>query len=73
MKLIKNEFIAKIVAEEGKHIREINDVYTPESTDEETGDIIPAHEVYYTDTVYVSLNFTEEQMNELYVEEDIEE
>lgn len=73
MKLIKNEFIAKIVAEEGKHIREINDIYAPESTDEETGEIIPAHEVYYTDTIYVSLDFTEEQMNELYIEENIEE
>lgn len=73
MKLIKNDFIAKIVADEGKHIREINDIYTPESTDEKTGEAIPAHEVYYTDTIYVSLDFTEEQMNELYVEENIEE
>lgn len=73
MKLIKNDFIAKIVAEEGKHIREINDIYTPESTDEKTEETIPAHEVYYTDTIYVSLDFTEEQMNELYVEENIEE
>lgn len=73
MQLIKNEVIAKVVADEGKHIREINDEYIPEQVDEETQETIPAHEVYYTDTIYVSLDFTEEQMNELYIEEDIEE
>ena len=72
MKLIKNDFIAKIVAEEGKHIREINDVYVAEHEDED-GIKVPAHEPYYTDTIYVSLDFTEEQINELYVEEKIEE
>lgn len=73
MQLIKNEVIAKVVADKGKHIREINDKYIPEQIDEETKETIPAHEVYYTDTIYVSLDFTEEQMNELYIEEDIEE
>lgn len=61
-----------IVADEGKHIREKQDVYVPEHTDEE-GNIVPEHIPYYTTTIFVPDVFTEEQMNELYVEEEIEE
>lgn len=52
-----------IVAEEGKQIRDKNDVYFK---DEETGE---EHFPYYTTTVFVPDDFTEEEMNELYVEE----
>lgn len=58
-----------IVASEGKHIREKNDVYVAEYEDEE-GNIVPEHFPYYTTTVFVPDSFTEDQMNELYVEED---
>ena len=59
-----------IVADKGKHIREKNDVYVPEH--EEEGIIVPEHIPYYSTTIFVPDDFTEEDMNELYVEEIIE-
>ena len=60
-----------IVADEGKHIRSVDDVYVPEHYDEE-GNLVPEHFPYYSTTIFVPDDFTEEQMNELYVEETIE-
>jgi hypothetical protein len=60
-----------IVADKGKHIRQVDDVYVAEYTDEE-GNIVPEHFPYYSTTIFVPDDFTEEQMNELYVEENIE-
>lgn len=70
MELIKDK-VNKIVAEANHHIRSIDDVYTPETKDEE-GNVIPEHIPYYATEIYVPNSFTEEQMNELYVEEDIQ-
>lgn len=52
-----------IVADEGKHIRAKDDVYFKNGEEE--------HIPYYTTTIFVPDSFTEEQMNELYVEEEI--
>lgn len=60
-----------IVADEGKHIRDKQDVYVPEHIDEE-GNIVPEHFPHYSTTIFVPDDFTEEQMNELYIEETIE-
>ena len=60
-----------IISDEGKHIRDKQDVYVPAHRDEE-GNLIPEHFPYYSTTIFVPDNFTEEQMNELYVEETIE-
>ena len=60
-----------IVADEGKQIREKNDVYVAEYTDEE-GNLVPEHFPYYTTTVFVPDSYTEEQVNENYVEEVID-
>ena len=60
-----------IVAGEGKHIRDKQDVYVPEHIDEE-GNLVPEHFPHYSTTIFVPDDFTEEQMNELYVEETIE-
>jgi hypothetical protein len=57
-----------IVADEGKHIRAINDVYIAEHTDEE-GNLVPEHIPYYSTTIFVPDSFTKEQMNKEYVEE----
>ena len=65
MKLIDG----KIVADEGKHIRDVNDVYQPAYIDE-NGNEVPEHFPYYTKTLYIPSNFTEEMMHQLYVEED---
>lgn len=59
-----------IVADEGKHIRSKDDVYVPEHKDDE-GNVVPEHIPYYSTTIFVPDSFTEKEMNELYVEEDI--
>ena len=61
-----------IVADEGKQIRDKKDVYVPEHIDEQTGELIPEKIPHYSTTIFVPDDFTEEQMNELYVEETIE-
>ena len=53
-----------VIAEKGKHIRAKDDVYFKNDKEE--------HFPYYTTTIFVPDDFTEEQMNELYVEEIIE-
>lgn len=70
MKLFTYTRPKMIVADEGKQIREKDDVYVPEYTDED-GNVIPEHFPYYATTIFVPDQFTEEQMNELYVEEKI--
>lgn len=59
-----------IISDEGKWIRDKKDVYVPEHKDEE-GNIVPEHIPYYSTTIFVPDSFTEEEMNELYVEENI--
>lgn len=60
-----------IVADEGKQIREIKDVYVPKHTDEE-GNIVEEHFPYFTTVIFVPDSYTEEQMNQDYVEENID-
>ena len=61
-----------IISDEGKWIRDVNDVYVAEHIDEQTGELIPEKIPHYSTTIFVPDDFTEEQMNELYVEETIE-
>lgn len=70
MKFLNNIKPKKIVAEKGKQIRDKNDVYVPEHYDAE-GNLVEEHIPYYTATIFVPDSFTEEEMYELYVEEDI--
>ena len=60
-----------IISSEGKMIRSKNDIYIPAKYDEQGNLIEPEHKPYYSTTIFVSDNFTEEQMNELYIEEEI--
>ena len=71
MKLFSYTKPKMIVADEGKQIRAINDIYVAEYVDEE-GTIVPEHFPYYATTIFVPDSFTEEQMNELYIEEIVE-
>ena len=71
MKLFSYTRPKMIVADEGKQIRGIDDVYVAEYTDEE-GNVVPEHFPYYATTIFVPDSFTEDQMNELYVEEDVQ-
>ena len=59
-----------IVADKGKTIRDKNDIYVPEHIDE-NGNLVPEHKPHYSTTWFVPPTFTEEMMNELYVEEDL--
>lgn len=70
MKLIKHTKPAMIIADEGKQIKSVNDVYIKEYVDEK-GNLIPEHFPHYSTVIFVPSTFTEEQMNELYIEEDI--
>lgn len=55
-----------LIADENKHIRNINDVYVPATETEEE------HKPYYTSIIFLADNFDDSKLNELYVEEDIE-
>lgn len=57
-----------LVANEGKKLRDKNDVYVEKHIDEE-GNIIEEHIPYLTTTIFLPDNITEEQAKEMYVEE----
>ena len=54
-----------LIADENKHIRDIDDV-----TREDENDYII--EPYYASIIFLADNFDENKLNELYVEEEIE-
>lgn len=63
MKIIEENNRKILVADEGKQIRDINDIYIP------VDEVNEGHEPYYTTKIYLANNFNEELLNELYVEE----
>ena len=65
MKIIEENNRRILVADEGKQIRDINDIYIPATEDND--EYIP----YYTTTIYLADNFDETLLHELYVEENI--
>ena len=71
MQLIKHTKPKMIISDEGKWIRDKQDVYVPAHIDEE-GNLVPEHFSHYSTTIFVPDDFTEAQMNELYIEETIE-
>ena len=54
-----------LIADENKHIRDINDVYTPATETEEE------HNPYYASIIFLADNFDNSKLNELYVEEEL--
>lgn len=71
MKLINYTNPRLLVADEGKHIRDVNDIYIAEHEDE-GGVIIPEHYPYYATVIFPGIQIqTLEQVKELYIEEDI--
>lgn len=57
-----------IVADKGKKIRAKNDLGIEAYTDE-NGIQVPEQKPYYATTIFVPDNFTEEDMNNQYIEE----
>lgn len=47
-----------------------NDIHEAEHYDDE-GNLIPEHIPYYSTVIFVPDNFTEDEMNNLYVEEEV--
>lgn len=60
-----------LIADEGKLLREVNDVYIEEHVDE-NGNKVEEHVPYKTTTIFLPDNVTEEQAISMYVEEDEE-
>ena len=54
-----------LIADEGKHIRSIDDI----PREDENGNKI---EPYYTSVIFLADNFGDSKVNELYVEEEID-
>ena len=71
MKIIKENNLNILIAEEGKQIRSKNDVYEPEHTVE--GVLVSEHFPYYTDRIYLPPSITESDIEKLYVEEVVNE
>lgn len=68
MQIIKYTNPRMLIADEGKQLREINDVYTPEHIDEE-GNLVPEHFPYYSDMVFVPNGVDIDEFVTFYVEE----
>lgn len=69
MQIIKRSDLRLLLADEGKHIRSINDVYVPEHEDED-GNIIPEHFPNYAEMIFLGVQVDETKIDEIYVEED---
>lgn len=61
-----------LVADKGKVLRDVNDVYKETYVDE-NGILIEEHIPYKTTTIFLPDNITEEEAMKMYIEEDIEE
>ena len=61
-----------LIADANKQIRDINDVYTPQTTDESGNVTQEEHKPYYASIIFLADNFDDSKLNELYIEEEIE-
>ena len=72
MNYIKHTTPRLLIADEGKKIRSRSDEYMPEYKDKE-GNLIPEHKPYYSSVIFLSEQIqTLEDINNIYVEEEIE-
>ena len=61
-----------LIADANKQIRDINDVYTPQITDESGNVTQEEHKPYYASIIFLADNFDDSKLNDLYIEEEIE-
>lgn len=71
MQVISRGELNMLIADEGKHIKAINDVYTPETKDE-NGEVIPEHFPEYSQVLFLANTIDVDKIDEYYVEESIE-
>ena len=69
MQIIKRSDLRLLLADEGKHIRSIDDVYVQQHEDEQ-GNIIPEHFPDYAEMIFLGKQVDETKIDELYIEED---
>ena len=69
MQLIKRSDLRILIADEGKHIRSVNDVYVSEHKDSETGELISEHFPSYSEVIFLGVQVKEDEIDNLYVEE----
>ena len=69
MQIIKRTNLRLLLADEGKHIRSVDDVYEPEHVDPETGEVIPEHFPDYAEMIFLGIQVKDEDVPLLYVEE----
>lgn len=72
MQIIRTSDLRMLIADMGKHIKAINDVYVPEHIDEETGKTIHEHIPSYSTVYYLADNVEDNEVESLFVEEEIE-
>ena len=68
MRIIKTDLFKKLIAENGKQIRNVNDVYK-EAYIDENGNAIEEHCPSYSETIFLPLNVRNDEIFEMYVEE----
>ena len=56
-----------LIAEENKHIRDVNDVYIPATEKEKE------HKPYYATIIFLADNFDDNELDKIYIEEEIGE
>ena len=72
MVLINHTNPRLLLADEGKHIRSINDIYVPAKYDEQGNLIEEEHKPYYATVIFVGVQVqTLEQAQEIYIEEEV--
>lgn len=69
MQYIKTVLSNKLIADKGKVLRAVNDVYVEAHVDEE-GNKVEEHIPCTTNEVFLPNSITEEQAKKMYVEED---
>lgn len=72
MEIIKRGDLRLLLADEGKHIRSVNDVYEPEHIDPETGELVPEHFPSYAEMIFLGKQVKDKDVPNLYVEEEKE-
>ena len=69
MQIITRGELRLLLADEGKHIRSIDDIYEPEYIDEKTGEVVEEHFPYYAEMIFLGKQIKNEEVNEKYIEE----
>lgn len=70
MQLIKRTGLRFLLADEGKHIRDINDIYEAEHYDSD-GNLVPEHFPYYAEIIFLGEQVKEKDIDKMYIEEPI--